>query len=113
MTTSEKLVENATLTLLLRLLTPTLLSIAGFFFWVYIGDIRDDASMAASATTTLQTRVTVLESNQASNRLENVKFQEQVLTQLAETNHALVEQGKQIATLVATIEGLKERMGGR
>ena len=113
MTTSEKLAESATLTLLMRLLTPMLLSVAGFFLWTYISAIRTDASAAVNAAAALQARVSVLESSHASDRLESMKFHDQVLRQLAETNRALGEQGKQLSALAATIEGLRERIGGR
>jgi uncharacterized coiled-coil protein SlyX len=105
MTTTEKIVENVTLLAMSRLAmvaTPVLMSIAGALFWIWITAIQADARAAVDITADLKPRVAALEGTQ-------IRTQDQLISQLSEINRSLVEQGKQIAALTATIEALKQR----
>jgi uncharacterized coiled-coil protein SlyX len=112
MTTAEKIIENASLQAISRIsmiLTPILFTIAGGIFWLYLDGIAADASAAVDTSSSLSTRVTVLEDNQTRGREDRIRYQDQVIDTLADVNRSLIEQGKQIATLTATIDALKQR----
>ncbi|WEK50296.1 MAG: hypothetical protein P0Y66_22075 [Candidatus Kaistia colombiensis] len=103
MTAPEKIVESVTLLALSRLAmvaTPVLMSVAGALFWIWISAIQADARAAADITADLRPRVAALEGTQ-------LRSQDQLISQLSDINRSLVEQGKQIAALTATIEALK------
>lgn len=105
MTATEKIVESTTLLAISRLAmvaTPVLMSIAGMLFWVWIMAIQADARAAFNNTSDLRPRVAALEGSQ-------LRAQDQLISQLSDINRSLVEQGKQIAALTATIEALKQR----
>jgi hypothetical protein len=112
MTAAEKIVDNAALQAVSRIsmiLTPVLIMIVGALFSIWINGIADDASAAAATSVTLQVRVKTLEDSQVTGRIESNRYQDQLIGTLADVNRSLIEQGKQIAALTATIEALKQR----
>lgn len=112
MTTAEKIVENASLQAVSRIsmiVTPVMIAIIGALFSIWINGIAADASAAADTSATLQVRVKTLEDSQAIGRSDRMRYQDQVIATLADVNRSLIEQGKQIAALTATIDALKQR----
>ncbi|WP_156911865.1 hypothetical protein [Kaistia adipata] len=110
MTTADKIAANTTILVMSRiamLLTPALLSAMAFLFWLYLDGISADASAAVSTANKLETRVTVLEGNEAIGRQDRIRYQDQVLAQLMKLTDKVDNQAGQIAALTATIEALK------
>ncbi len=110
MTTADKIAANTTILVMSRiamLLTPALLSAMAFLFWLYLDGISADASAAVSTANKLETRVTVLEGNEAIGRQDRIRYQDQVLAQLIKLTDKVDSQAGQIAALTATIEALR------
>ncbi len=110
MTNVDKIAANTTILVLSRLamlLTPALLSAMAFLFWLYLDGISTDASAAVDTASKLETRVTVLEGNEATGRQDRIRYQDQVLAQLIKLTDKVDSQAGQIAALTATIEATK------
>jgi hypothetical protein len=111
---AERIADSASLQAISRIsmvVTPFLLTAVSGIFWLYMGGIAADASTAADTSATLQIRVKTLEDSQAIGRTDRIRYQDQVIATLADVNRSLIEQGKQISALTATIEALKQRGG--
>jgi len=112
MTAADKIAANTMILVLSRfamLITPALLTAIAFLFWLYLNGIAANASAAVGTATRLETRVTVLEGNEATGREDRIRYQDQVLAQLIKLTDKVDNQAGQIATLTATIEALKGR----
>jgi uncharacterized coiled-coil protein SlyX len=112
MTTTDKIAQSTAILVwsrLAMLATPVILTAFGGMFWLWIDGVAADASTAADTAATLQTRVTVLEGNQTTGRADRMRYQDQVLVTLTEINKTLTEQGKQLASLTATIEAMRAK----
>lgn len=116
MTNAEKIVENATITAISRLamlVLPFLVSALAIVFWNRIDGIDQTATTALNGVGALQTRMSVQETTVSAGDANGRHFQDQVLASLNSISATQVEQGKQIATIMATIAIEKDQKPGR